>query len=364
MKNRLLFAFAVAFVVAVALLAFTACGSNEQSLDGMIIVTFQFNGGVLDTGSTNVTEKIFHAYYPNDYVIDISQKFSFERDGYVFDGWYKDEQLTEEWKFSTPVTENATLYAKWKSKIVYSYTVYLADGDNEPRRLGRYEVEEGAVFSDTRNFGTALSALDKTFLGYYSDKALTAEWDTSFTHPGGEESLDVPVYVKAMDGVWTFVSDYDGLVNAVNSGANIWLTDNVDCQGNELFFGNNRDEYASKINGGGYMVSNIKVKQEGTLQQPGYTLFGKLLSTASIVNVKFENVQFEVNPRYVSVVTVVKAAGLALSASDGCVIDNVSVTGTYVNNTSFSLDKLNDAFYESSTVVPTAFTVNITEKVG
>lgn len=35
------------------------------------------------------------------------------RDGYVFDGWYKDALCTQRYDFSSPVTANITLYAKW-----------------------------------------------------------------------------------------------------------------------------------------------------------------------------------------------------------------------------------------------------------
>ncbi len=35
------------------------------------------------------------------------------RDGYVFDGWYKDVALTEPFDFNTKITSNITLYAKW-----------------------------------------------------------------------------------------------------------------------------------------------------------------------------------------------------------------------------------------------------------
>lgn len=34
--------------------------------------------------------------------------------GYTFAGWYSDEELTKAYDFSTPVTEDITLYAKWK----------------------------------------------------------------------------------------------------------------------------------------------------------------------------------------------------------------------------------------------------------
>ena len=35
-------------------------------------------------------------------------------EGYAFVGWFSDTELTQEWDFSTPVTEDMTLWAKWE----------------------------------------------------------------------------------------------------------------------------------------------------------------------------------------------------------------------------------------------------------
>lgn len=40
------------------------------------------------------------------------------RDGYTFGGWYTDEACTQAYDFSTPVTADLTLYAKWTKKAV------------------------------------------------------------------------------------------------------------------------------------------------------------------------------------------------------------------------------------------------------
>ncbi|MCR5350731.1 MAG: InlB B-repeat-containing protein [Acholeplasmatales bacterium] len=55
--------------------------------------------------------------------------------GYKFKGWYKDKELTEMYDFSSILTDNITLYAKWKEYKGVSYdtnktpTIYLA-GDS------------------------------------------------------------------------------------------------------------------------------------------------------------------------------------------------------------------------------------------
>lgn len=65
---------------------------------------------------------------------------------YIFKGWYKDSDLTEVFDFETPITEEITLYAKWKEKPpVYTYI----EGANQT-----YKPAEGkeAVFRIDADF--------------------------------------------------------------------------------------------------------------------------------------------------------------------------------------------------------------------
>ena len=50
-------------------------------------------------------------------------------EGYAFDGWYKEEALTNEWDFDNDtVTGNITLYAKWRQAISYTVTFKVVNG--------------------------------------------------------------------------------------------------------------------------------------------------------------------------------------------------------------------------------------------
>ena len=42
--------------------------------------------------------------------------------GFLFDGWYSDSELKNLFDFSTPITENITLYAKWQEKVTIEVT--------------------------------------------------------------------------------------------------------------------------------------------------------------------------------------------------------------------------------------------------
>lgn len=49
------------------------------------------------------------------------------RDGYVFGGWYSDQNCTKKWDFSTKVTGAVTLFAKWTARV-YTVTLNPMDG--------------------------------------------------------------------------------------------------------------------------------------------------------------------------------------------------------------------------------------------
>ena len=50
-----------------------------------------------------------------------------QKEGYTFEGWYTDEDLTEEYDFNTPVTADVIVYAKWIEK---TYTVAVSGDGN------------------------------------------------------------------------------------------------------------------------------------------------------------------------------------------------------------------------------------------
>ncbi len=104
--------------------------------------------------------------------------------GYAFAGWYADEALTTPWDFTTPITDDTTLYAKW-DKVAVNYTVsFESNGGND--------IESQTVLENT----VALKPTDPTqsgytFVGWYADEALTTPWD--FTTPITD---DTTLYAK------------------------------------------------------------------------------------------------------------------------------------------------------------------------
>ncbi len=89
------------------------------------------------------------------------------RQGYVFQGWYADADLTQEFDFGTPITANLKLYAKWAR--LYTVT-FEANGGSE--------VDAQSVVAD----GLASEPDEPeragyTFAGWCSDKLLSCDYD-------------------------------------------------------------------------------------------------------------------------------------------------------------------------------------------
>lgn len=345
MKTKIIKILVVIFVVATLASVLCGCTSQEQSLEGMYIVTFKFNEGTLYNGSTNIKNEIHHAYEPNSKIIDIAhhEPYEFTRNDYDFVGWYTDSECTKQWNFQTDTitVEKLTLYAKWKPKIKYTYELYYTDQDGTEKKLGAYQVDEGRKFSDSNNFAAnGLTAENKTFVNFYSDKELTTLWDANFTHPGGEQDTAIPVYVDWIDGVWKLVSDFDGLYSAFDEMTDgvegIWLTADIDCGGAE-FYVDSFDKTLRGDNDGGanYKISNFVIEgQVVKSNYPRYSIFGTLGANANIYDVDFDNVMFEFSEN-TSTRADPQIAALAQTVETSedatCTISNVNISGTYEN---------------------------------
>ncbi len=104
------------------------------------------------------------------------------RTGWIFDGWYKDAECTEEYDFASEVTSNLTLHAKWTAKKL---TV-------------KFETNGGSsVKSQKVTYNKTVEEPDDPtkdgydFVGWFSDKALKTEY--SFA---AKVTKDLTLYAK------------------------------------------------------------------------------------------------------------------------------------------------------------------------
>ena len=92
--------------------------------------------------------------------------------GYNFTGWYSDQALTKAYSFNAAVTSNMTLYAGWE-RITYT----VSFNSNGGSAVANQTVTWGARATKPANPTKA----GYTFTGWYSDSALTKEYDFNYT---------------------------------------------------------------------------------------------------------------------------------------------------------------------------------------
>jgi len=135
------------------------------------------------------------------------------REGYTFDGWYSDDVTFEnEWDFSTVVTDEIALYAKWSLNLytvcfecnggtpVASQTVTHGETATKPTDPTREGYTFDGWYSDNVTF---LSKLD--FETAVTDVTFLDEWD--FATPITE---DMTLYAKWITNQYTLIFECNG----------------------------------------------------------------------------------------------------------------------------------------------------------
>lgn len=105
-----------------------------------------------------------------------------EVEGYTFDSWYTDATRTKEFDFSTPITSNTTVYAKWTAK---DYEVSFIT------EHGKTPTSQNVKYNGTANDPGTLTEEGYTFIGWYTNDTYTKEFNFSTPITG-----DTKVYAK------------------------------------------------------------------------------------------------------------------------------------------------------------------------
>ena len=105
-----------------------------------------------------------------------------EVEGYTFVGWYADEAHKTKFDFSTPITSNTTVYAKWTAND-YEVSFITEHGDAP--------TSQNVKYNGTAKDPGKLKAEGYTFIGWYTDAAHTTEFNFSTPITG-----DTKVYAK------------------------------------------------------------------------------------------------------------------------------------------------------------------------
>ena len=146
-------------------------------------------------------------------------------DGYTFGGWYADDAYKTEFDFSTPITSNTTVYAKWTAK---DYEVSFIT------EHGKTPTSQNVKYNGTADDPGKLKEEGYTFIGWYTDETYTKEFDftkpiTSNTTVYAKWEKNAPVlpdtYALNVSGAFVYVDGVD--VTAPAGDTTLQLEKNV-----------------------------------------------------------------------------------------------------------------------------------------
>ena len=114
------------------------------------------------------------------------------KEGYIFKGWYIDEEYTTLYDFDSPVNENKILYAKWEKSDVFHNITYVILGEpkdnnaNNPDKYKEGDTDPLSIEEPTKE--------GYTFSGWYDNQELTGNPVTTINVTNRQE--DITLYGK------------------------------------------------------------------------------------------------------------------------------------------------------------------------
>ena len=153
---------------------------------------------ILDVALEPVTHKVHYLGLKDVTVLEnelLKKPEDPVKEGYTFDGWYKDEALEELWNFSHDVVlEEMTLYPKWKEETIENYNVYfLVNGELYKEYI---VTKHGHIKSPEVILGE-----NEVFDGWYKEEDLLNKWNFKEDIILGETTLYGKVTLRVSEDV-------------------------------------------------------------------------------------------------------------------------------------------------------------------
>ena len=350
----------VIFILCVACLAaFSACGKTDvKTPQDVIKEAYGDTEYKISFSSEGLDEPLEDLTYTAKSIPVLPSP---QKVGYVFGGWYTDEEYTSEWDFGydTVGDEGVTLYAKWDREIEYLYNVgYMKDG--EFVGVAAIEASRYLTFKDSLDklVKAADSLAGHTLItdslrldendknAYFGSDGLIKESDTNVL---------IKVYADYIEGNYLLLygaSDFNKLSDAEykGKGKTLLLMNDVDFGGASLNAGF-RNAFAAE-NGGApnfygihsydpenqgvvYSIKNFAVTCEkiGQIKDAlTASVFGEIAGGADnkvkINNVRFENAVVNVDVGNESITSVYVSA--FANTIKNAEISNVTITSKVI----------------------------------
>ena len=239
---------------------------------------------------------------------------------------------------ATPVL---TLYAAWAPRFTYEF--YDIDSGDliksfefDPIYVKKVTVPEWNTTTGQLDMHEFPKINDKTFNAVYLDPNGTtpvAE-GTDILHTGvinydnaTTSGNTMKLYVDMLDGNWYNIYTVDHFIKYASPNGNYNILADLDFTGkgwkNTLTYGT----FTGTINGNGHTFSNITVIQNDA-KKGNAGLFGTITDTASINNLKIENVTF--NIEHGSLSTTASFGLLCGNLESGATLENLAISGKIV----------------------------------
>lgn len=255
---------------------------------------------------------------------DLAESYLTSKEGYTFIGWYLGEELYD---FTTAVTSDITLVAKWESTEVF-FVTFICDGISQvvfvnhnktvsaPSIFESYNIEGWYIGDESYDFNTAV----------LTNLTLTAKLNVPLFN-GEATASYAPIYNA--DDLKVLFESLNGLDEsyAFSSSVLIELKNDIYLDSDEV---NNisylSSRFSGTLNGNGYTISGLNLQYTGESGELFFGLFSELSYDSVVKGVKFDNAYiYNVNESTASNIGTGVLAGIARGIIEDVVITNSSI---------------------------------------
>ena len=191
--------YTIPLLILFILVSMIGCDMAGPEIEEKVSVTF-YTDDIMQIKSVTIGERVTAPSTPT-------------KTGHTFAGWYTDQSYTTAWNFSTAITTDIILYAKWTPNsfdITYDYNSAQTNATVQ----ANYDSQLTAPADPNANGS-------KIFSGWYKDSAFTYRWDFSTDVVHEDMTLYAQWLTDPVD--ITFDSNGGSFVNgvAVEKGATV-----------------------------------------------------------------------------------------------------------------------------------------------